>query len=90
MPGGVLSMEGLGVGALCTFCLGGREKRFQAAQVPLRKAMLACCLDDELHVRKIGRVVLTPRWHVANGRQHSVVAGFHDHRLGKKDANPVS
>ena len=52
--------------------------------------MLTGRLDDELDVRKIGRIILSPRWHVADGWQHSVVAGFHNYGLGKKHTNPVS
>ena len=90
MPGDVLSIEGLGVGEYRTFYLGRRAKFFQPAQIPLGKAMVSGRLDDVLDIGKVGRIVFSPGWHVANGWQHSVVAGFYNHGLGKKDTNPVS
>ena len=48
--------------------------------------MLSGSLDDVLDMYNVGQIAFPPRRHVANGWQHSVVAGFHNDGLGKKDA----
>lgn len=47
-------------------------------------------LNDALDVRNVRRNIVSPRGHVADDRQHSVVGSFYDHSLGEENTDPVA